>query len=354
MDCFYAAVEVRENPALRGRPVAVGGLPGQRGVVAACNYEARAFGVHSAMPMSIAFRRCPQLVRMAVRMDLYKQVSAQIRAIFNDYTELVEPLSLDEAYLDVSGKSHCRGSASLMAREIRQRILDTTGLTASAGIAPNKLIAKIASDWQKPNGQTLVTPEQIDDFVRPLPVKKIFGVGKVTAEKMHKLGLHTCEDLQALDRVKLHAHFGNFGERLYQQCRGLDERGVNNDSLSKSLSIEDTYAVDLPDLAACQDALGALFDGLLTRHARAHEKSSNKAQRLGRAPQSLQPKTLVLKMRFRDFVTTTAQQAGGKPDLAVYRQLCERAYARGQRPVRLLGLGMMFDMAESVESIPEQ
>lgn len=354
MDCFYAAVEIRENPDLKGRPVAVGGVPGQRGVVAACNYEARAFGVHSAMPMSIAFRRCPKLIRLPVRMDLYRQVSTQIRTIFNEYTELVEPLSLDEAYLDVSGKNHCRGSASLMAREIRQRILDTTGLTASAGIAPNKLIAKIASDWQKPNGQTLVTPEQIDDFVRPLPVNKIFGVGKVTAEKMHKLGLHTCEDLQALDRVQLQAYFGNFGERLYQQCRGLDERRVNNDSVSKSLSIEDTYAVDLPNLAACQGALEALFDGLLTRHARAHEKSRNKAQQLGRAPQPLQPKTLVLKMRFRDFVTTTAQQAGRRPDLAVYRQLCERAYSRGQRPVRLLGLGMMFDTAESVEPIPEQ
>ncbi len=354
MDCFYAAVEVRENPRLKGRPVAVGGVPGQRGVVAACNYEARTFGVHSAMPMSIAFRRCPQLVRLPVRMDLYKQVSVQIRAIFEDYTDLVEPLSLDEAYLDVSGKSHCRGSASLMAREIRQRIFDVTGLTASAGIAPNKLIAKIASDWQKPNGQTVITPEQIDDFIRPLPVKKIFGVGKVTAEKMRQLGLHTCEDLQALNRLQLHMHFGNFGERLYQQCRGLDERRVNNDSLSKSLSIEDTYAVDLPDLAACQDALEVLFQGLLARHARAHEKSQDKAQRLGRAPQPLLPKTLVLKMRFRDFVTTTAQQAGHKPDLTVYRQLCERAYARGQRPVRLLGLGMMFDMGDSGESFSEQ
>jgi len=353
MDCFYAAVEVRENPQLKGRPVAVGGLPGQRGVVAACNYEARAFGVHSAMPMSIAFRQCPQLVRLPVHMDLYKQVSTQIRAIFDDYTELVEPLSLDEAYLDVSGKSHCRGSASLMAREIRQRIFETTGLTASAGIAPNKLIAKIASDWQKPNGQTLITPEQIDAFIRPLPVKKIYGVGKVTAEKMHKLGFFVCEDLQRLDPLQLHAHFGNFGERLYQQCRGQDDRSVNNDSLSKSLSIEDTYAVDLPDLDACQHELETLFEGLLKRHARALEKSLDKAQRLGRAPQSLQPKTLVLKMRFRDFVTTTAQQAGRKPDLVVYRQLCERAYARGNRPVRLLGLGMMFDMDEPVERFPE-
>ncbi len=354
MDCFYAAVEVRENPQLKGKPVAVGGLPGQRGVVAACNYEARAFGVHSAMPMSIAFRCCPQLVRLPVRMELYKQVSTQIREIFFHYTDLVEPLSLDEAYLDVSGKNHCRGSASLMAREIRQRIFETTGLTASAGIAPNKLIAKIASDWQKPNGQTLVTPEQVDAFIQPLPVKKIFGVGKVTAEKMHSLGFHTCEDLQALDQGQLYAHFGNFGERLYQQCRGLDDRKVNNDSLSKSLSIEDTYAVDLRDLEACQHALEALYRGLLERHARAHEKSRDKARRLGREPQVLRPKTLVLKMRFQDFVTTTAQQPGSQPDLAIYRQLCERAYARGERPVRLLGLGMMFDMVEQQASFPGQ
>jgi DNA polymerase-4 len=348
MDCFYAAVEVRENPELKGQPVAVGGMPGQRGVVAACNYEARAFGVHSAMPMSIAFRHCPQLVRLPVRMDLYKQVSLQIRAIFNDYTDLVEPLSLDEAYLDVSGNSHCRGSASLMAREIRQRIFDTTGLTASAGVAPNKLIAKIASDWQKPNGQTVIRPEQINDFIRPLSVKKIFGVGKVTAKKMHDLGVFSCEDLQAMDLSRLRLHFGKFGERLYQQCRGMDDRRVNNDRISKSLSIEDTYTIDLSDLEACQQELGVLFENLLIRYARATEKMQNKANRLGRSPQVLQPKTLFLKMRFADFVTTTAQQGGANPDLAIYRKLCARAYARGERPVRLLGLGMMFDTCEQV------
>ncbi len=344
MDCFYAAVEVRENPALRGKPVAVGGLPTQRGVVAACNYEARAFGVHSAMSMSMAFRRCPKLVRLPVRMDLYKQVSAQIRAIFTDYTELVEPLSLDEAYLDVSGKPHCRGSASLMAAEIRQRIFNTTGLTASAGVAPNKLIAKIASDWQKPNGQTVITPAQIDEFIRPLPVNKIFGVGKVTAQKMHALGIHTCDDLQGLDRQQLRVHFGNFGERLYALSRGIDHRAVSNNRLIKSLSLEDTYPIDLPDLAACLEALNPLYQGLLTRFARAKTKSQEKAKRLGVAAQSLQPKSLVLKMRFSNFVTTTAQTLGTKPDIAVYCQLCERAYLRGERPVRLLGLGLAFDV----------
>ena len=345
MDCFYAAVEVRENPRLRGKPVAVGGLAGQRGVVAACNYEARKFGVHSAMPMSIAFRHCPQLVRLPVRMDLYKQVSAQIRAIFHEYTDLVEPLSLDEAYLDVSGKKHCQGSASLMAQQIRQRILKATGLTASAGIAPNKLIAKIASDWHKPNGQKVVPPNEIDEFIKPLPVEKIFGVGKVTASKMHKLGIQTCADLQAMNINELHSNFGNFGERLYGQCRGLDHRPVDNDRITKSLSIEDTYTTDLPDLDACQAALEALFQGLLKRYTRAKQNAERKAEQLKRAPQSLIPKTLFLKMRFSDFETTTAQMSGTTIDLAAYRQLCERAFARGARPVRLLGLGITFDLS---------
>ncbi|MEE9446429.1 MAG: DNA polymerase IV [Arenicellales bacterium] len=344
MDCFFAAVEVRENPALKGRPVAVGGLPGQRGVVAACNYEAREFGVHSAMPMSIAFRQCPELVRLPVRMDLYKQVSVQIRAIFQEYTDLIEPLSLDEAYLDVSASKHCKGSASLMAMEIRQRIFETTGLTASAGIAPNKLIAKIASDWNKPNGQTLITPDKIDTFMAPLAVKKIYGVGKVTAQKMHALGIETCLDLQALSMVELQQHFKSFGARLYEQCRGIDTRAVNNDRTTKSLSIEDTYAQDLADLSACQAELEILFQGLLKRFERAKQKEQSKAEMLGREAQAMQPKTLVLKMRFSDFMTTTAQSAGTAPDLAVYQQLCERTYARGERPVRLLGLGLVFDM----------
>lgn len=344
MDCFYAAVETRENPSLQGKPVAVGGLAGQRGVVAACNYEARAFGVHSAMPMSIAHRHCPQLIRLPVRMDLYKQVSAKIRSIFHDYTDLIEPLSLDEAYLDVSGKAHCRGSASLMAREIRQRIFEITGLTASAGIGPNKLIAKIASDWQKPNGQTVVTPAQVDAFMKPLPVKKIFGVGKVTADKMYALGIQTCEDLQAMRVEQLSAHFGSFGARLFEQSRGIDHREVNNDRVTKSLSLEDTYTQDLADLQACQREVEVLFDGLLKRYERSKIVVKAKAAKLGRAPQSMLPKTLILKMRFSDFETTTAQMSGDKPDLQCYQQLCQRAYLRGERPVRLLGLGMAFDV----------
>lgn len=342
MDCFYAAVETRENPALKGRPVAVGGQPGQRGVVAACNYEAREFGVHSAMPMSIAVRCCRDLVCLPVRMDLYRQVSAQIRKIFEDYTDQVEPLSLDEAFLDVTGVDRCQGSASLMAAEIRQRVMDTTGLTASAGVGPNKLIAKIASDWQKPDGQTVITPDQVDDFIRPLPVKKIFGVGKVTTAKLHRMGLYCCEDLQALSRAQLSQEFGSFGARLYQQCRGIDERPVNNDRKSKSLSVEDTYVMDLPDLGACIVELSRLFEMLLQRLARAREKSVQQAQKHDRDIQPLLVKTLFLKMRFSDFSTTTAQQGGIEPDLSIYTELCRRAYARGGRAVRLLGLGVAF------------
>lgn len=342
MDCFYAAVEVRENPELRGQPVAVGGRPDQRGVVAACNYEARGFGIHSAMPMSRALRLCPQLRRLPVRMTLYREVSEQIHSIFEHYTPHVEPLSLDEAYLDVTGQPHCQGSASLMAAEIRQRIRQTTGLTASAGVGPNKLIAKIASDWDKPDGLTVVPPGRVDEFIRALPVSKIYGVGRVTAGKMRRLGLHTCADLQALEEIELRVQFGSFGDRLYRLCRGRDERPVSSYRVRKSLSIEDTYPVDLVNLEACLQALEPLYQGLVQRYQRACRKRRLAAEQHGREPQSMTPKTLVLKMRFDDFVTTTAQQGGDRLALQPYRQLCERAYRRGMRPVRLLGLGIVF------------
>ena len=202
MDCFYAAVEVRENPQLKDLPVAVGGKADSRGVVAACNYEARKFGVHSAMPMSRAFQVCPNLISVPVNMGLYKSVSAAIHTIFQDYTDLIEPLSLDEAYLDVSAAKHCNGSATLIAQQIRQRIFDSQNLTASAGIAPNKFLAKVASDWNKPDGQKVITPDEVADFVKDLSVKSISGVGKVTAQRMAELELNTCDDLRQLGLVR--------------------------------------------------------------------------------------------------------------------------------------------------------
>ena len=339
MDCFFAAVEVRENPSLRGKPVAVGGKPNTRGVVAACNYEARKFGIHSAMPMSRAVQKCPALITTSVRMDIYKTVSAAIHTIFLDYTDMIEPLSLDEAYLDVSDAKHCNGSATLIAKEIRQRIFDTQQLTASAGIAPNKFLAKVASDWHKPNGQKVITPKDVAAFVKDLPVKAISGVGKVTAKKMEALGLQTCGDLQQLGLAGLIEHFGRFGESLYQYSQGIDNRPVKNHRVRKSLSVEDTYSQDLPDLETCLEALPNLYLELLRRLKVAMKK------------QSLTSKSLIVKVRFNDFETTTIQCPGNRPNEKAYKHLLKQAWQRGRRPVRLIGLGLQFNPPDSPEQL---
>ncbi|HIO97188.1 MAG TPA: DNA polymerase IV [Leucothrix sp.] len=338
MDCFFAAVEVRENPHLKGKPVAVGGKPNTRGVVAACNYEARKFGVHSAMPMSRALQQCPALITTPVHMDLYKAVSKEIHAIFYDYTDLIEPLSLDEAYLDVTKAKHCNGSATLIAKEIRQRIFDSQHLTASAGIAPNKFLAKVGSDWNKPNGQKVITPDHVHDFVKDLPVTAISGVGKVTAKKMARQGLKTCGDLNSMGVEKLQQYFGSFGATLYQYSQGIDNRPVKNHWVRKSLSVEDTFAKDLPDLEACLLQVPIIYKELLRRLVRAKEK------------QRLSPKALIVKLRFSDFETTTIQIAGTAPDEDTYKRLLVEAWQRGQRPVRLIGIGLQFNPPD----IPEQ
>lgn len=339
MDCFYAAVEVRENPQLKGKPVAVGGKPQSRGVVAACNYEAREFGVHSAMPMSRAFQKCPMLISTPVHMDLYKAISVEIHSIFQNYTDLIEPLSLDEAYLDVSQSSCCNGSATLMAEEIRQRIFDTQQLTASAGIAPNKFLSKVASDWNKPNGQKVITPNEVVNFVKALPVTAISGVGKVTGKKMESLGLKTCRDLKLLGLNKLQQHFGSFGESLYKYSQGIDHRPVQNHWVRKSLSVEDTFATDLPDFEACLKEIPNIYQELLIRLSRARKK------------QHLIPKALIVKLRFDDFDTTTIQIAGTEPNQNAYKRLLAAAWERGQRPVRLIGIGIQFHPPDKPEQL---
>lgn len=330
MDCFFAAVEMRENPTLQGKPLAVGGRPNTRGVVAACNYEARKYGVHSAMPMSRAVQKCPHLICTPVRMDLYKAVSNNIHAIFQQFTDIIEPLSLDEAYLDVSEVTQCNGSATLMAQAIRERIVTSEKITASAGVAPNKFLAKVASDWNKPNGQKVITPDEVREFVKTLPVKAISGVGKVTAQRMAELGLNTCGDLAHLGRDGLHKHFGSFGERLYKYSQGIDNRPVQTHWVRKSLSVEDTFAEDLPDLASCLCEIDTLYLELLKRLERARQK------------QRLDAKALVVKLRFNDFETTTVQMLGSAPNKDAYKQLCQQAWQRGLRPVRLIGLGLQF------------
>jgi DNA polymerase-4 len=325
-DCFYAAVEMRDDPSLRDRPVAVGGRADQRGVVATCNYEARRYGIHSAMATAQALQRCPELVVLPPAMEKYRIASRQILAIYRDYTELVEPLSLDEAYLDVSDSPHCKGSATLIAQEIRQRIFDTVGITASAGVAPNKFVAKIASDWNKPDGLFLVRPDEVDAFVAALPVKKLFGVGKVTAAKLNKLGADTCADLRGWTLHDLQHHFGRFGARLHELCRGVDERAVSNEHERKSVSVEETYTPDVPDLAACLDLLPTLFASLLARIERA-EAGPHVAK-------------LFVKLRFADFTQTTVECVGTAPLLAQFAKLMETGYLRRSRAVRLLGVGV--------------
>ncbi len=317
---------MRDNPALRELPIAVGGRADQRGVVATCNYNARAFGVHSAMPMSQAIRICPDLVVVPTNMQKYKQESAKVQAIFHAYTDLVEPLSLDEAFLDVSNCPAAQGSATLIATEIRQRVRDEVGITISAGIAPNKFLAKIASDWKKPDGQFTITPDEVPAFVETLPVEKLFGVGSVTAKRMYDLGLHTCGDLQKMPITDLTRHFGKFGVRLYELSRGEDTRPVKTQRVRKSLSAERTYATDLPSLQACLDALHALVDELEQRIQRA-ECRNLISQRM-------------LKLRFSGFVTTTVASVGVTTTLNDYEVLLKQAWQRKQLPVRLIGVGI--------------
>ena len=325
-DCFYAAIEIRDDPRLLGRPVAVGGAVDRRGVVATCNYEARAYGVRSAMPTRQALKLCPDLLVLKPRMEAYRQASQQIHAILRDYTELIEPLSLDEAYLDVSQALHCAGSATRMAVEIRQRVWQELRITVSAGVAPNKFLAKIASDWRKPNGLFVITPDEVADFVAHLPVKKLYGVGPVTAAKLQRLGIERCDALQQWPLGTLLREFGSFGERLWQLARGVDERAVVVDSKRQSVSVEHTFDQDLPDLAHCLAQLPELLAQLARRTARLDERY-------------LAGKPFV-KIKFHDFSQTTLEQSGAGLELDSYARLLSAAFARGAKPVRLLGVGI--------------
>ncbi|MBX9761424.1 MAG: DNA polymerase IV [Pseudomonadaceae bacterium] len=325
-DCFYAAIEMRDDPSLAGKPLAVGGSADRRGVIATCNYEARSYGVRSAMASGQALKLCPELVIVKPRMEAYKAVSREIQAIFRDYTELIEPLSLDEAYLDVSDSPHFAGSATRIAQDIRTRVSQALHITVSAGVAPNKFLAKIASDWKKPNGLFVITPDQVEDFVAALPVSKLHGVGKVTADKLARMGIRTCSDLREWNKLALVKEFGSFGERLWSLARGVDERAVQNDSRRQSVSVENTFDKDLPDLAACIEQLPGLLEEL--------------AGRMARLDPSYRADKPFVKIKFHDFSQTTLEQAGARRDLDSYTRLMSAAFARGNKAVRLLGVGV--------------
>jgi len=333
-DCFYAAVEVRDNPALRGKAIAVGGSATRRGVIATASYEARKFGVHSAMASATALKRCPHLILIPGRMSVYREASRQMHEIFNDYTDRIEPLSLDEAFLDVSQCPRCHGSATLIAQEIRQRVADTIGITVSAGIAPNKFIAKIASDLNKPNGQYVVTPQQVDGFLQKMPVNRIWGVGKVTAERLEQQGIKTCADVRAYDIFQFVKMFGQFGDHIHKLAHGIDDRPVVSEWRRKSVSVENTYDQDLPDLASCLQRLPDLLESLRTR--------------LQRLDTDYRIHNCFLKMKFFDFNQTTIERQQTSPNLEDYGQLCEEAWQRAAIPVRLLGLGVrLIDLTDT-------
>jgi DNA polymerase-4 len=328
MDAFYASVEQRDQPSLRGRPVAVGGQPDRRGVVAAASYEARAFGVRSAMSMSKAVRLCPALLIVPPDFSRYRAASNAIFTIFREVTPLVEPLSLDEAYLDVTENAWQEALASNVARRLKGRIRDETGLTASAGVAPNKFLAKIASGWKKPDGLTVISPERIEPFLQQLPVDALWGVGPVTARKLRARGIERLVDVRAIDPAALRATVGSLAEWLQQLASGVDDRPVVPNRETKSSGSECTYPEDLTDAKAIAEEITGM----------AQEAAGWLARR------QFVARTVTIKVRYSDFTTVTrshtappTRDEGSLVARAV--QLLDRTDS-GRRPVRLLGVSV--------------
>jgi DNA polymerase-4 len=337
MDCFYAAVEVRDNPALANHPVAVGGLAEERGVLCTCNYIARKFNVRSAMSTAYAKRLCPDLIVLPVNMQKYREASKIIHSIFLEFTSLVEPLSLDEAYLDVTNAPYCQGSATLMAKAIREKIWNTLNLTASAGVSSNKLLAKIASGWKKPNGLFVIRPQDIEGFMENLPVNKLYGVGKVTAKKLHHLGLKTCSDLQAVELENLVSHFSEkVGHRLYEQCRGIDHRTVEPNRIRKSLSVERTFKQDIVMNNECISVLQKLYDELMNRLKKHDINKPIKNQ--------------FIKIKLSDFKIVTLERSSQTINFSLYESLLSELINRSYKKIRLMGIGVHFNIMTSCES----
>lgn len=330
MDAFYVSVEIRDNPSLANKPVAVGGKSSQRGVLSTCNYLAREFGVRSAMPSSHAKRLCPDLIIVPGRMQVYQDVSTKIREIFQRYTHLIEPLSLDEAYLDVSDCQMFAGSATLIAQDIRLKIHQELGLTASAGVAPLKFLAKIASDMNKPNGQYLVKPDQVVPFIENLPLNKIPGVGKVTFAKLSELGWTSGKHIRALSEAKLADQFGKFGLSLWKKCQGIDNRGVETSRVRKSVAVERTFSENISTLGVLEAYLiDKLYPSLLER-AQKHIES-RQIDKLG------------VKIKFADFRQTTKEHKSQTLDKAVLINLLQEAWERrNNKDARLLGIFIGF------------
>ncbi len=334
-----AAVEMRDNPDYRGRPLAVGGHEKQRGVLSTCNYEARKFGVRSAMPTGQALKLCPHLLVVPGRMSVYKDVSRKIHAIFQRYTKVIEPLSLDEAYLDVTDVELCHGSATLIAQSIRRDIWNELELTASAGVAPVKFLAKVASDINKPNGQFVVTPDEVQSVVDKLPLEKIPGVGKVSLEKLHQAGFFVCEDIKNTDYRELLLRFGRLGASLWKKSHGIDNREVVVERERKSVGVERTFSQNISSYDECWKVIEEkLYPELDVRLTKASPERAIIKQGI--------------KVKFADFQLTTIEHIHPKLELEDFKSLLSEVLKRQKgREIRLLGLSVMLKPEEQVRQL---
>jgi len=329
MDAFYASIEQRNDPSLRGKPVIVSGSPNSRSVVSTCSYEARKFGVHSAMPASHAYRLCPQGIFVPPHFSEYEEASRQIHEIFSEYTDIIEPLSLDEAYLDVTRNRRGIRSALIIAREIKNKIREKTELTASGGVSYNKFLAKTASDWEKPDGLTLITPKQAVPFLEELPIGKFFGIGKKTEEHMKNLGIVTGRDLKAYEKWQLIEMFGKSGSYYFDVVRGIDPRPVQPERIRKSIGREETFSRDIMD--------GEEIREILRRLSAELEETLRRLETGG--------KTVTLKVKYHDFQSITRSNSLSRP-VSGRRELMEQADILmekteiGKRPIRLIGLSL--------------
>jgi DNA polymerase-4 len=337
MDAFYASVEQRDDPSLKGRPVAVGGSPTGRGVVAAASYEARAFGVYSAMSMARAIRLCPSLVIVRPDFQKYRAASNAVFSIFREVTPLVEPLSLDEAYLDVTDNSWGETLATPVARRVKARILEDTRLTASAGVAPNKFLAKVASGWKKPDGLTVISPERVEPFLQQLPVDALWGVGPVTAKKLRARGIERLVDVRTTDEQVLREAVGSMADWLRRLSHGIDDRPVTPHREAKSSGSENTYPEDLTDVEVIQQEIAGMAASAVSWLAR----------------QDLFARTVTIKVRYADFTTITrshtAAPTRNEADIASRAVALLSKTDAGRRPVRLLGVSVHNLSGESVQ-----
>ncbi|MEC7307983.1 DNA polymerase IV [Vibrio crassostreae] len=339
MDCFYAAVEMRDNPAYRNRPLAVGGHEKQRGVLSTCNYEARKFGVRSAMPTGKALQLCPNLLVVPGRMSVYVEISKKIREIFSRYTSVIEPLSLDEAFLDVTDSKQCHGSATLIAESIRRDIWNELNLTASAGIAPIKFLAKVASDLNKPNGQFVIPPQDVQSVIDELPLEKIPGVGKVSIEKLHQAGFFTCKDIKESDYRDLLLKFGRQGASLWKRSHGIDDREVIIERERKSVGVECTFTQNISTYEECWQVIeDKLFPELETRLEKASPSKAIIKQGI--------------KLKFADFQQTTIEHIHASLDREHFKELLSEILKRQQgREIRLLGLSVMLQPKDQMRQL---